>query len=64
MAEHPSIVLKHSGYRAVVEPDRFVPGAYQLVVDGTPQSHVNLDDPTQLFFEYIQRMGHVIDLIG
>jgi spermidine synthase len=34
------------------------------VVDGTPQSHVNLDDPTQLFFEYIQRMGHVIDLIG
>jgi spermidine synthase len=64
VAEHPSVVLKHSGYRAVVEPDRFVPGAYQLVVDGTPQSHVNLDDPTQLFFEYIQRMGHVIDLIG
>ena len=54
-------VLKSSGYRAVIEPDRWVPGAYQLVVDGTPQSHVNLDDPTQLFFEYIQRIGHVID---
>ena len=26
---------------------------------GSPQSHVNLDDPSQLFFEYIQRMGHV-----
>jgi hypothetical protein len=25
---------------------------------------VNLDDPTQLFFEYVQRMGNVIDLIG
>jgi spermidine synthase len=64
VAEHPSVVLKNSGYRAVIEPDRFIPGTYQLVVDGTPQSHVNLDDPTQLFFEYIQRMGHVIDLIG
>jgi len=56
--------LKHSGYRAVIEADRFVPGAYELVVDGTPQSHVNLEDPQSLFFEYIQRMGNVIDLIG
>jgi spermidine synthase len=63
VVEHPSIVLKESGYRAVIEPDRFVPGSFQLVVDGTPQSHVNLDDPTQLFFEYVARMGHVIDLI-
>ncbi|GAA3581391.1 fused MFS/spermidine synthase [Klugiella xanthotipulae] len=53
-----------SGYLAHIEKDRFVPGSYQLVVDGTPQSHVNLDDPSQLFFEYVQRMGHVIDLIG
>jgi Spermidine synthase len=64
VTEHPSAVLSHSGFRAVIEPDRFVPGAFQLVVDGTPQSHVNLDDPTQLFFEYVQRMGNVIDLIG
>jgi spermidine synthase len=64
VVEHPSIVLKESGYLAVIEPDRFVPGSFQLVVDGTPQSHVNLDDPTQLFFEYVARMGHVIDLIG
>lgn len=50
-----------SGFSAVIRPDRFVDGAYELVVDGTPQSHVNLDDPTELFFEYIRRMGHVID---
>jgi spermidine synthase len=62
--ENPSVVLKESGYLATIEPDRFVPGSYQLVVDGTPQSHVNLDDPSQLFFEYVQRMGNVIDLIG
>jgi spermidine synthase len=59
--EKPSIVLKNSGYRAVIEDDRWVPGSYSLVVDGTPQSHVNLENPSELFFEYIQRMGHVID---
>jgi hypothetical protein len=67
--QHPSggvkhVVLKHSGYSAVIEPDRFTPGSFQLIVDGTPQSHVNLDSPGDLFFEYIQRIGHVIDLIG
>jgi spermidine synthase len=60
----PSTTLKHSGFHAVIEPDRWVPGAFTLVVDGTPQSHVNMDDPSQLFFEYVQRIGHVIDQIG
>lgn len=59
-----SVVLGHSGYRAVIEPDRWVPGSFTLIVDGTPQSHVNIDDPTELFFEYIQRIGHVIDQVG
>ncbi|WP_157157231.1 spermidine synthase [Diaminobutyricimonas sp. LJ205] len=59
--EHPSVVLSGSGYFAEIQPDRWVPGAYTLVVDGTPQSHVNLDDPTHLFFEYVQRIGHIID---
>ncbi|MCU1546468.1 MAG: spermine synthase [Homoserinimonas sp.] len=58
---HPATVLKLSGYLAVIEPDRWTPGSYTLVVDGTPQSHVNLNDPAQLFFEYVQRIGHVID---
>jgi spermidine synthase len=61
MSEIRSIVLKNSGYRAVIEPDRWSRGSYTLIVDGTPQSHVNIDDPSQLFFEYVQRIGHVID---
>lgn len=61
MTENPSAILKLSGYRAVIEADRWVPGAFTLVVDGTPQSHVNLENPSELFFEYIQRIGHVID---
>lgn len=64
VTERASAILKLSGYRAVIEPDRWIPGSFTLVVDGTPQSHVNLDDPSQLFFEYVQRIGHVIDQLG
>ncbi len=64
MAVELSRTLSHSGYNAEIRPDRWVPGAYTLIVDGTPQSHVNLEDTGQLFFEYVQRMGHVIDQIG
>ena len=40
------------------------PRAWMLLVDGTPQSHVDLDDPLYLEFEYMRRLGHVIDLAG
>src|SRR3546814_12016564 len=36
-------------------------GGYELEVDGTPQSHVDPDDPTHLHFEYVARMAAVID---
>ncbi|MBL3698710.1 spermidine synthase [Leucobacter luti] len=58
----PDPIVLSSGLTAEIEADRWVPGAVQLVVDGTPQSHVNLPDPSELFFEYIRRIGHVIDL--
>jgi spermidine synthase len=37
-------------------------GSWQLMLDGVPQSHVDLTDPTYLEFEYVRRMGHVLDL--
>jgi SAM-dependent methyltransferase len=37
-------------------------GSWQLLLDGVPQSHVDLVDPTHLEFEYVRRMGHVLDL--
>lgn len=37
-------------------------GSWVLMVNGTPQSHVDLEDPTHLEFEYVRRMGHVLDL--
>jgi hypothetical protein len=37
------------------------PAAWVLLVDGVAQSHVDLDDPRYLDFEYVRRLGHVID---
>jgi len=48
------------GTIARIVPSGFTSG-YELEVDGTPQSHVDLDDPTHLHFEYVGRMGAVID---
>ncbi len=58
----PEPVTLSSGLVAEIEEDRWVPGAIQLLVDGTPQSHVNLRDPGDVFFEYIRRIAHAIDL--
>lgn len=55
----PTVRLS-DGSIATVVPSTFTSG-FELVVDGTPQSHVDLDDPTHLHFEYIARMGAVID---
>jgi spermidine synthase len=44
----------------VADPGR--PRAWTLLLDGTPQSHVDLDDPEYLEFEYMRRLGHVADL--
>lgn len=58
----PEPVTLSSGLLAEIEEDRWVPGAIQLLVDGTPQSHVNLRDPSEVFFEYVRRIAHAIDL--
>ncbi|MER6069479.1 fused MFS/spermidine synthase [Streptomyces sp. NPDC001817] len=46
----------------VPDPDRG--RAWTLLIDGAPQSHVDLDDPAYLSFEYQRRLGHVIDLVA
>ncbi|MFM9445406.1 spermidine synthase [Streptomyces acidiscabies] len=45
-------------------PDRDRTRAWTLLIDGAPQSHVDLDDPRFLSFEYQRRLGHVIDLVA
>jgi spermidine synthase len=46
----------------VADLDR--PGAWLLLVDDVPQSHVHLGDPWHLELEYVRRLGHLIDLTG
>lgn len=59
-----SVVEQVDGGIAELRPDRDRPRAWTLLIDGAPQSHVDLDDPTYLDFEYQRRLGHVIDLAG
>ncbi|MEJ3654846.1 fused MFS/spermidine synthase [Actinomycetes bacterium KLBMP 9759] len=54
------VEIDHGHAELLGDPDR--PHGWTLLVDGTAQSHVDLDDPTHLEFEYIRRLGHVIDL--
>ncbi|MCZ2403461.1 fused MFS/spermidine synthase [Paenarthrobacter sp. Z7-10] len=54
--------LRASGQHASIEPDRWHPGAYVLSIGGAEQSHVNLGHPDDIFYEYLRRIGHLIDL--
>jgi len=38
-------------------------GGVTVMLDGSPQSHVQLDDPELLAFEYVQHFAHVIDTL-
>jgi spermidine synthase len=51
-----------AGLRIELAADAGRPRAWTLIVDGTPQSHVDLDDARHLEFEYMRRLGHLIDL--
>ncbi|GAA4079427.1 fused MFS/spermidine synthase [Streptomyces shaanxiensis] len=57
-----AVVERVDGGLAELIPDRDRARAWTLLIDGAPQSHVDLDDPAYLSFEYQRRLGHVIDL--
>ncbi|MEU1507625.1 fused MFS/spermidine synthase [Kitasatospora sp. NPDC005748] len=51
------------GY-AKLMPDIDRDGGWLLTLDGTPQSYVDLGDPTHLEFEYTRRIGHLVDALA
>ncbi|WP_369169596.1 spermidine synthase [Streptomyces sp. R28] len=59
-----SVVETVDGGLAELIPDPDRARAWTLLIDGAPQSHVDLDDPAYLSFEYQRRLGHVIDLVA
>jgi spermidine synthase len=57
-----AVVAQVDGGLAELRPDRERREAWTLLVDGAPQSHVDLADPAHLDFAYQRRIGHLIDL--
>ncbi|MGF1427936.1 spermidine synthase [Kitasatospora sp. LaBMicrA B282] len=49
---------------AKLMPDLDDEGGWLLTLDGTPQSYVDLADPTHLEFEYTRRLGHLADTLA
>ena len=54
--------LRTTGQHATIEPDAFTEGSFVLSIGGAEQSHVNLAEPGEIFYEYLRRIGHVVDL--
>jgi spermidine synthase len=50
--------------RAELLPDPDRPRSFTLLLDGAAQSHVDLDDPTHLEFEYVRRLAAAVDLLA
>ncbi|MFD0258988.1 spermidine synthase [Kitasatospora indigofera] len=49
---------------AKLMPDLDQDGGWLLTLDDTPQSYVDLGDPTHLEFEYTRRIGHLVDALA
>ncbi|HXD28493.1 MAG TPA: fused MFS/spermidine synthase, partial [Arthrobacter sp.] len=45
-------------------PDVWVLGAWVLSIGGAEQSHVNLADPSDIFYEYLRRLANHLDLLA
>ncbi|MCC3291566.1 spermidine synthase [Arthrobacter sp. zg-Y1110] len=57
-----SRLLRGIGAHATITEDGFTPGAYILSIGGAEQSHVDLARPQEISYEYLRRIGNVLDL--
>lgn len=48
---------------ADIVADERNPAGWSVIVNGVPSSYIDVRDPTNLDFEYMQWMGHVIDAV-
>ncbi|MBP2414092.1 spermidine synthase [Arthrobacter stackebrandtii] len=55
--------LRTSGVHATIEPDPWHANAFVLSIDNAEQSHVNLAEPQEVFYEYLRRIANAIDLL-
>lgn len=64
MATRASRWLSNLGAHATLEEDTFVPGAWVLSLGGAEQSHVNVEHPEEIFYEYLRRLANFVDEYG
>nr|WP_231703615.1 fused MFS/spermidine synthase [Arthrobacter sp. zg-Y179] len=55
-------MLRGIGAHATITDDGFTPGAYILSIGGAEQSHVDMARPQDISYEYLRRIGNVLDL--
>lgn len=53
-----------SGREARIIPDGFSENGYVLEINGAEQSHINIADPSYVFYEYLRRIANVIDILA
>lgn len=59
----PTRWLSGIGAYAEIDEDAYIEGALILSIGGAQQSHVDLQHPERVFYEYLQRIAHVIDAL-
>lgn len=59
-----ALIVRVDTGTAELIPDPDLPDAWLLRLNGTAQSHVNLNDPTLIAFDYIRRFADVIDAVA
>ncbi|WP_129657182.1 spermidine synthase [Rothia uropygialis] len=64
MSRGHSVHLGLSGLNARILPDGFSDNGYVLEIGGAEQSHVDLDHPESIFYEYLRRVGNIVDTIA
>jgi spermidine synthase len=57
----PSIVEPTDFGQAELIPETDRPGCWTLLINGLPQSHVDMPHPDRLHFDYLRWLGYVID---
>nr|WP_254165476.1 fused MFS/spermidine synthase [Rothia santali] len=56
--------LSLSGLAAGIAPDGFGASGHVLEIGGAEQSHVDLAHPERIFYEYLRRIGNVVDAMA
>lgn len=59
-----TVQLSVSGLAARIVPDGFSRNGYVLEIGGAEQSHVDLQEPDYIFYEYLRRIGNVLDVLA